>query len=233
MKEKKTADSGSWMTTFADLSTLLLTFFVLLLSFATMDIVKFRDAMGSIQEALGFLPVGTGVFQQSKVPPAFEKPIARSKGEDMRNIIKKELKTMIRDYGLQNDVELETTARGVVLRVRGRIFFNTGTAELKPQAFPVLERIADMLKRFPYRVSIEGHTDNVPVKGGRYSSNWELSAARAYSALLFLKDKGVPVDRINIAGFADTRPIAPNDTEEGRAKNRRVEFVFYEPVHEG
>jgi chemotaxis protein MotB len=223
------AGSGAWMTTFADLSTLLLTFFVLLLSFATMDIVKFRDAMGSIQQALGFMPVGTGVFQHTTLPTQFEKPFATSvEKKNINDLIKEELQSMVKQYGLQEDVEIETSGRGVILRVRGRIFFNTGTAELKPQAYPILEKIAEMMKRFPYRVSIEGHTDNIPIVGGRYSSNWELSAARAYSALLFLKDKGIDIKRINIAGFADTYPIASNDTEEGRAKNRRVEFVFYE-----
>jgi chemotaxis protein MotB len=231
-EEEKTggnsAGAPAWMATFADMMSLLLTFFVLLLSFATMDIVKFRDAMGSIQQALGFMPTGPGMFQHTSKPTDFEKSIATSALKNTNYLIQEELKDMIKDHGLERDVEIENTARGVILRVKGRIFFNSGTAKLKPQSYPILEKIAEVMKRFPSRVSIEGHTDNLPVSGGKYSSNWELSAARAYSALMFLKDLGVDIKRINIAGFADTHPIAPNNTEEGRAKNRRVEFVFYE-----
>ncbi|HHN65986.1 MAG TPA: flagellar motor protein MotB [Nitrospirae bacterium] len=230
-EERSSTDSGgapAWMATFSDMATLLLTFFILLLSFANMDIVKFRDAMGSIQQALGFMPTGTGMFQHTSKPTEFEKPLATSALKNTNYLIQQELQEMVKEHGLERDVEIENTPRGVVLRVRGRIFFSSGTAELKPQAYPILEKIAQIMKRFPSRVSIEGHTDNLPVSGGRYTSNWELSAARAYSALRFLMKKGVDVKRINIAGFADTHPIASNNTEEGRAKNRRVEFVFYE-----
>ncbi len=230
-EERSSTDSGgapAWMATFSDMATLLLTFFILLLSFANMDIVKFRDAMGSIQQALGFMPTGTGMFQHTSKPTEFEKPLATSALKNTNYLIQQELQDMVKEHGLEKDVEIENTPRGVVLRVRGRIFFSSGTAELKPQAYPILEKIAQIMKRFPSRVSIEGHTDNLPVSGGRYTSNWELSAARAYSALRFLMKKGVDVKRINIAGFADTHPIASNNTEEGRAKNRRVEFVFYE-----
>lgn len=222
------AGAPAWMATFADMMSLLLTFFVLLLSFATMDIVKFRDAMGSIQQALGFMPTGSGLFQHTSKPTDFEKPLATSALKNTNHLIQEELQDMIKEHGLEKDVEIESAARGVILRVKGRIFFNSGTAELKPQSYPILEKIAEVMKRFPSRVSIEGHTDNLPVSGGKYSSNWELSAARAYSALMFLKNLGVDIKRINIAGFADTHPIASNNTEEGRAKNRRVEFVFYD-----
>ena len=108
------------------------------------------------------------------------------------------------------------------------LFFNAGTSDLKSEAKPVLNKIGDLMSRFPYEISIEGHTDNVKITGGRYASNWDLSAERAYSALQYLREtSGVNPGRLHIAGFADTKPIATNDTAEGRAKNRRVEFVFY------
>ncbi|GBE35326.1 motility protein B [bacterium BMS3Bbin06] len=231
-EEKSGSDSSApaWMATFADMMSLLLTFFVLLLSFATMDVVKFRDAMGSIQEALGFLPTGTGVFQQSSSPAVFEKPLATSTTAKsvMNDVIEGELKEIVSGYGLQKDVDVEKSKRGVILRVKGKIFFNAGEAKLKRDSYPILEKIVGILKRFPRKVSIEGHTDNIPVSGGRYASNWELSTERAISALRFFKERGdIDLKRINIAGFADTHPIAPNDTPEGRASNRRVEFVFY------
>ncbi len=237
--EGKNEGAPAWMATFADLATLLLTFFVLLLSFASMDIVKFRDAMGSIQESLGFAPAGTGMFQHTTTPPLFDSPPfatsinkSQSKGEDMLNrneAIISELEDLVKEKGLENDVEIENTKRGVIVRVKGKILFNLGESEIKRESYPILEKIADLMKKFPQKVSIEGHTDNLTIKSGQYSSNWELSTARAFSALKFLQvSKGVDVKRINIAGFADTHPIASNHTSEGRAKNRRVEFVFYE-----
>ncbi len=234
-------DTGAppWMATFADLSTLLLTFFILLLSFATMDLVKFKDAMGSVQETLGVFPAGTGVFEHTSEPPIIDTPpIAtsvstaevknRQKAQRKKEIIE-ELKGMVKEKGLENDVGIENSERGVIMRVKGKIFFNIGTAELKKESFPVLEKIAELMKKFPHHIAIEGHTDNLPIKSPLYPTNWHLSTARAFSALQFLREGGgVDVKRINIAGFSDTRPIAGNDTREGRAKNRRVQFVFYE-----
>lgn len=216
------------MTTFADLSTLLLTFFVLLLSFATMDIKKFQDAMGSIQKALGFMPTGTGMFQHTMEPSFLEPPVATSVSPQSEEI-SQELKEMIKEHGLEKDVEVVMDKRGVVLRVKGRIFFNSGSDEIKKGALPILDKIADIMRKFPETVSIEGHTDNIPVNNDRFRSNWELSTARAISALRYLQKRGIDVKRIFVAGYADTRPIATNSTPEGRAKNRRVEFVFHSP----
>jgi chemotaxis protein MotB len=217
------------MATFADMMSLLLTFFVLLLSFASMDIVKFKDAMGSIQEALGFMPTGTGMFQHTNIPTNFDLPTANSAVKPTSQAITEELEELIDAKGLENDVDVEDTPRGVILRVKGRMFFNAGTAELKPESYPVLKKIAELIRKFSSHVSIEGHSDNIPVSGGRYASNWELSTARAISALKFLREQeGIDVKKIHVAGFADTHPIASNDTAEGRAKNRRVEFVFFE-----
>lgn len=229
-RRKKDGGGGTaWMTTFTDISLLLLTFFVLLLSFATMDIVKFRDAMGSIQEALGFMPAGRGMFQHTSTPSQFEKPMATSTVKSANEAIMQELEELVREKGLQEDVELENSARGVIMRVRGRMFFHAGTADLKPKSETILKKISHLMKKFPSRIAIEGHTDNIPISSGRYSSNWELSTARAFSALKYLQEsEDIPVERIHIAGFAETHPLVSNDTPEGRVKNRRVEFVFYE-----
>lgn len=217
------------MVTFADLSTLLLTFFILLLSFAEMDIVKFRDALGSIQLSLGFTPSRTGMFKNTTNSANFEKPMALPSFKATNSSIISELQELVDRNELRKDVELENADRGVIMRIRGRLFFYSGTADLMPESEPILKKIADMLRKFPRKIAIEGHTDNIPIKNGKFSSNWELSTARAYAALKYLqKHENINVDRIHIAGYADTHPIASNDTLEGREKNRRVEFVFYE-----
>lgn len=238
-KQKKAggeAGAPAWMATFADLMSLLLTFFILLLSFAEMDIVKFKDALGSINSALGG---GSGNFQASTSPISFDStpsppapspaaPTVTAAIKETDTAISEELEQLVEEFQLDEDVEIQSTKRGVVMRVRGRMFFNPGTADLKPGSQPLLKKISSLLKRFPKKVAIEGHTDNIPISG-RYSNNWELSTARAYSALKYLQEyEEVDVKRIHIAGFGDTHPLTSNDTPEGRMKNRRVEFVFQE-----
>ncbi len=234
-KPRKGGDGGgvpAWMATFADMMSLLLTFFILLLSFAEMDIVKFKDAMGSINQALGFMPGGTGMMQHKADPIAMEKPMAttmtRSDAKPTNEAMMEELEELIAEKGMEEEVDVEDTGRGVVLKVQGKMFFSGGTAELKQESNEVLNKIAGLMKKYPNNVSIEGHTDNIPIRGGRYASNWELSTARAFSALKYLQEyTEIDIKKVNIAGFGSTHPLASNDTPEGRSKNRRVEFVFY------
>lgn len=224
------------MATFADLAILLLTFFILLLTFAEMDIVKFKDALGSIQAAMGG-GTGSQAISVPVAPMSLSLPNRQMQRSDAAPTASDEasmkeianlVEVMVEKQKLEEDVEVRTTARGVIVRVKGGLFFNPGTADLKDEAKPVLNKISDLMSRFPYEMSVEGHTDNVKISGGRFSSNWDLSAERAYSTLHYLRGVGgVNPRRLHIAGFADTKPIAPNDTPEGRAKNRRVEFVFY------
>jgi len=247
-EESRSDDGGgapAWMATFGDLMSLLLTFFILLLSFASMDIVKFRDALGSIQETLGVNPAsGTGVFSASNSPvavsapvtPAFQpRPAARTVlKKDLNKEVAQKVRQLVRRKRLDEEVSVESTARGVIVRVKGQLFFNPGTADMKQEVRPLLDEIAGIIRKNPYSVAIEGHTDNIPIRSRRFKSNWELSAARAYSALRYLTDEqGIDSGRLSIAGFADTRPLDGNDTSEGRAKNRRVEFVFYKAEDDG
>jgi chemotaxis protein MotB len=227
-----------WMATFADLSTLLLTFFVLLLTFAEMDVVKFKDALGSIQAALGGGVIVVGHAETSPptistsdlpvdptlAPPKVVVEEVEASMKEIADIVQK----MVEDQNLMEDVEVEQVGRGVVVRVKGRLFFSPGTADLIEEAKSVLDHIGQIMLQFPYEMSIEGHTDNTAISGGRYSSNWDLSTARAYSALQHIQGiEGIDAKKLHISGFADTKPVDTNETEEGRARNRRVEFVFY------
>ncbi len=238
-KKRGSASDGApvWMATFADMMSLLLTFFILLLSFAEMDIIKFKDAMGSINQALGFMPSNTGLFNKDSSPIDHQNPVSTPKPEILAHSsndkIMEELEQLISEKGLEEDVDVEDSSRGVILKVQGKMFFNRGTAELKPESHEVLNRVAGLLNKYPNNVSIEGHTDNVPIRGGRYASNWELSTARAISALKYFQEfSDADIKKIHIAGFGSTHPVASNDTSEGRAKNRRVEFVFYNNSNE-
>jgi len=107
-----------------------------------------------------------------------------------------------------------------------RLLFESGSAELKPEAKAVLDTIAEILKLLPNKIRIEGHTDDRPIKSARFPSNWHLSVARALNTAYYLMSKGVNPEKISIAGYSEYRPIAPNDSEENRAKNRRVDIVI-------
>lgn len=212
------------MTTFADMITLLLTFFVLLFTIAEMDLKKYTEIMKSIRKEFGATAApALGVKTESATLP----PVAPPK-EAAKQIIK-DLEKLVSDKNLQEDVEVLNTKRGVLLRVKEKMLFTTGEAELSPASYPVLDELLDITGKSSYLVSIEGHTDAQPVRGGVYHSNWELSTARAIAVLNYFKDKKkIDTKKIRIVGYADSQPLDQDDTPQARARNRRVEFVFSE-----
>ena len=224
--EASSGGAAAWMATFADMMTLLLCFFILLLSFATMDVQKFRDAMGSIQEALGVQFEHDGQFEAIATSPLQldAEEGSGAIGED--RALLDELTAAIAEEGLDDQIGAEIDGRGVVVRIDGQVLYPLGNAELKPEANPILTRIAALVRGTRHRVMIEGHTDDIPIRTARYPSNWELSTARAIAAMRFMVAQNVPAERVGVAGYGDLRPLEPNDSETHRAANRRVEFVF-------
>ena len=214
------------MATFADMMTLLLCFFILLLSFATMDVVKFREALGSVQKALGVQFAHDGQFEAIASSPLQldEFEVTEGIGED--RALLDELNAAISEEGLDNEIGAEIDGRGVIVRINGQVLYQQGDSSLKPESDAILARIAALVRGSRHRVMIEGHTDDIPIQTARYPSNWELSTARAIAAMRFLVDHNVEAERVSVAGYADQRPVAPNDGLENRATNRRVEFVF-------
>lgn len=130
---------------------------------------------------------------------------------------------------LQDQVEVVHEAESIRLEVNDTILFESGSADLKPQGMPLLAKLADMLKRHPGQLSVEGHTDDTPIATKSYPSNWELSAARASTVARSLITYGIAADRLRATGYAETRPRSTNDSEAGRARNRRVTLVMYPP----
>ncbi len=221
-----------WMATFSDLATLLLTFFVLLLSFAEMDVVEFKELLGSVREAFGvqFETVGHHeALSNSPVSIGQEPPGAlAAAAADLAEEIRQKLD----EAGVGDSLEVEATPDGIVLRVRDRVLFPTGSDELLEDAEPVLAVVAGLASTVATQgLVIEGHTDDRPIHTARFPSNWELSTARATRVLrYFLAHAGLAPGMLSAAGYADTRPLAPNDSAQNRAKNRRVEFLFRRPM---
>jgi len=139
----------------------------------------------------------------------------------------KQIEAALQVKGLTNSAKLQITSRGLVVSiVTDQVLFDTGQAELKPVGQQVLDAVAPALRNLPNEVSIEGYTDNVPITGGPFQSNWELSAVRATTVLRYLvANDGLPAGRLSATGYADTRPIVPNDSPAHQQQNRRVEVV--------
>ncbi len=217
----------AWMATFADLSTLLMTFFVLLLSFANMDVVKFREMAGSVKDAFGTQVENPGSFEErSDTAVTIQLSEEENRTIDMMQMGEQIRKT-VEEQDLENKTDIKVDDSGVILTVDGTFMFDGGSAELKPEFEKFLAEIAKIIEENDYPLAIEGHTDNIPIKSPIYPSNWELSSARATAVLRYLIDKyKVPAKRLMAVGYSDTRPLVPNDSPENRAKNRRVEFHF-------
>jgi chemotaxis protein MotB len=210
------------MVTYSDLVTLLLTFFVLLLSMANLDKLKFNAASESIKQAFGVLGV---VDDASMSPPKFIQ-INAVQGDMVQRVYKK-LKKDIARLNLDENIKLVKKRGAVVLRVNDTVLFDFGSSRIKPGAKPTLRKIAELLKSFPFHVRIEGHSDKDMVKGDNELANWDMSVRRSVSVVKFyIANDLFPANRMSAAGYGSQRPLVPNDTKENRALNRRVEFVL-------
>lgn len=127
---------------------------------------------------------------------------------------------------LGEDIEILVSEGTISFRISNEILFPSGQAQLSPQGLAVLGRLIEVLNATDHRIAVEGHTDDVPIQTERFPSNWELSTGRATSVVRYLESNGVASQRLRATGYADTRPLSPNDSLEGRALNRRVELIM-------
>lgn len=237
--EKVASSSVGWIATFADLMSLLLVFFVLMLSYSNSDKKKFVDASGSLSRAFGTFILSKGEFQplskEKSDSVKMDKKISSiiAIQEEKADKLKKELISMIYRLEMGTDFNLIMDEDGVRLIVSENIFFRIGEARLSNKAIPFLEDIAMIMdSNRTFDLTVEGHTDNIPIRGGPFPSNWSLSSTRASSVIEKIleiavqKDYSIREERFTAIGRSSTRPIVPNLTEEQRAKNRRVDFIF-------
>ncbi len=236
-RKLRTRDGGgevpAWIVTFADLSTLMLTFFVLLISFSNQDVVKFREMLGSVKNAFGADKFREGSYQAALTGnPAKQKEEKeeKEKEEEAKAIqqieeVTSSVTKAVNDAEMKENAEVKKGDGSVRIRVKGEAIFASGAVKIMPKAVPFLKLLAKALKKSRLPVIVEGHTDNIPMKTARIRSNWDLSALRATVVARYLISKGVLPSRISAVGYAEMRPIGPNDSKENRAKNRRVEFL--------
>ncbi|MFH1912845.1 MAG: flagellar motor protein MotB [Pseudomonadota bacterium] len=224
-----------WMATFADMMTLLLCFFVLLLSFAEQSEQKYRDALGSLQGAFGVRELRTvsDTMAQFDTSQSAKEMVDRISPDDrlLLGVIMR-IKSLMEneDRMVQEGTGVSADRDGVVFSADSAMLFRPGTAELSPGADRVLDRVIDVLKEYQLSLVVRGHTDDRPVSTVKFPSNWELSSARAAVALDYILRKGgIDINRAKAVGYADTRPAVPNDSDEHRLRNQRVEFYLHMP----
>ena len=241
-----------WLLTYADMITLLMALFMVLFSITSVNKSKLEILSKTLQEAFSgkVLPGGeairtTGADPKAVSTPTASPPIpaittlvghtappsvaaARLKEQEDFRRLKQQIDAYARQKGIQDKVQTVIAQRGLVIRLlTDRVLFDSGLAELKPAAGPVLSKVAEILrKEGAHQVMVEGHTDTVPISGSVFPTNWELSTARASRVVRFLIARGVASHRLSAAGYSALHPIATNLTAAGRSRNRRVEIVL-------
>lgn len=219
----------AWVVTFGDLMSLLLCFFVLMLSFSEMDRKKYKVVSGSIAHAFG-IQKKTPVFDSPKgqkiIAKEFDQAVIVNKiQEELVKPIVVEIETNFKE--MKDLIEVDVAGNQVAIRLMGETTFDLGKGEIRPQMLPLLVKIGALLKGTRGEIIIAGHTDNLPLRGGPYKSNLGLSMARAASVADFLlKKASIGPERISTMGFGEHRPLATNDTRQGKEKNRRVEIIL-------
>lgn len=223
----------AWLAAFGDLMSLLLCFFVLLLSMSSMDAKKVSEAIGSLSGAMSVLEGGTQTEISSKRMLEATPMDTQDESADAVNKVAQAVTDVneMMDKGKGAAVSLEEAQEGFVIELPASLLFKAGSATIEnDDALLFLKRVALIISELPndMQVSVQGHTDDSsPDANSPFKDNWELSSARAISVLQELLLDGVRPDRVSAAGFAQYKPIATNATKSGREKNRRVEIHFY------
>lgn len=212
-----------WMCTFADLMSLLMCFFVLLLSFATMDAAKYKQVAGSMKDAFGVqrekIPVDSSVMKGNEVISASFTTVPLQVQMQMAKYFAEET--------AEGSIETEYSPEGLILRIKDHVAFDSGRAVIKKDFMKLLDKIGFLLQKGDLQAEIGGHTDTIPLKKGysSFKSNWSLSAARSVGVVEYLSEKfKIHPSRLSAVGYGFGQPLATNSTAEGRAANRRVEF---------
>jgi chemotaxis protein MotB len=225
---------AGWLTTFNDLVTLLMVFFVLLFTMSTIDTRKMQDFQYALQSGLGILEAGNKVaISVKRTQPVDDMSHIMTQAEGELNKkgnseVSGKLVDQIRQMtDADPDIQVTRSHQGTRLSFEDQVLFDFGKAAINPTGFVFLDKIADVLNKIPYAVRVEGHTDNVPIQTRRFPSNWELSVARAVSVVKYFAEvSNIDPRRLSAVGYGESRPVAANDTLSNRAKNRRVEILL-------
>ncbi len=262
-----------WMATFADLMSLLVCFFVLIISMSEIDVIRYKKVAGSMKDAFGVqqdivtydIPKGTSIialeFSPGKPEPTVRKIIQQDtvdptrpslkignpdnpievQPETLQKLLEEEeerqeqrqqteadaavLTELLEEEINEGKIDVETDGPTIIIKIRERGSFTSGSADLDPGFLPTLGTIGTALGEISGEIVVEGHTDNIPINSVKFPSNFALSAGRAVSVTsVFLNDPNISMDRLSLRGYGEVRPEDTNATRAGRARNRRVEI---------
>jgi len=259
-RRKAVAPKGHerWLITYADLITLLMIFFVIMYSVSSIDPDKYnslsQDLHMTFHDPKGVLERGKGIMQQpgastkeqdqqdaSKVgtaaqnaSPMTERELQFRKQEQELQAFKSVIASYVQDNQLGEQISISDTEQGISIRLSDQFLFDLGKADIKKVSMPMLNKLASLFDQLDTTISIEGHTDDLRIQpGGVFKDNWELSAGRALSVLrYFIDQEHMDAAKFQIAGYGETRPIAPNDSDSNRQKNRRVEMTVLRKIQQ-
>jgi chemotaxis protein MotB len=219
-----------WLVTYSDMVTLLLCFFVLLLSFANTDTIKFKEVLGSMKDAFGVQREVLELGKEGGMQLPIKMESAASKSEEEKQRLVNLLKNMVKEEGVEKNALIMAVRNGVrveITELAGHAMFKPGGTDLTTESSRLLRKMIPTMKETIYKITVEGHTDDTPVKSAIYPSNWELSSARAGSVVRFLIQAGnLDPRRFTAVGNSDTKPLVENDSPENKAKNRRVSILY-------
>ncbi|RIX41203.1 MAG: flagellar motor protein MotD [Rhodocyclales bacterium GT-UBC] len=238
-REEEHENHERWLVSYADFITLLFAFFVVMYAISSVNEGKYKVLSNSLTNAfrnvtgeVGGQPIAViqGVPVRPVVPPVVKPDrVADQKKVEQRQKMKSiaaNIMEALQPLVAQGKVRLLETSRGVTIEINDSILFPAGQARLQPASISAMLAIAQVLAASDFPITIEGHTDNVPIATTQFPSNWELSAMRATTVLRLFNDGGVGAERLTAIGYGETRPVETNTTPEGRARNRRVSILI-------
>ena len=219
-------NADRWLVSYADFITLLFAFFVVMYAISQVNEGKYKLLSDALIQA--FKPEASlqGTSSADRVMPGEGVRSSAEQGKARLEKIAQELVTSLGDLVKTGQVRVTESGIGLAIEINASVLFESAQADLMPQAMPVLASLAEALSPLPNDIQVEGHTDSTPINSARFPSNWELSASRAGSVVRLFNALGVASVRLVAVGYADTRNIAPNDTPEGRSRNRRVTVMI-------
>lgn len=231
-KKDSQSEAGTWLMTYADMITLVLTFFILLFTMSVIDVAKFNRVVAAVQSSLGVLDGGKTLDPDTKDSLSeFEDDIIEIirelelEEENIKRVVAN-LDNLLEVEGLQDSVYIVIDERGINIRFLDHVLYARGQASLKPEALPILDKVANVLREIDNNLRVEGYTCDLPIRTAQFPSNWELSTRRATTVVRYLQDRGIPGERLSAVGYGEYRPLVANTNEENRRQNRRVDIVI-------
>ncbi len=226
-------DGPGWLTTFNDLVTLLMVFFVLLFTMGSVDTQAMHEFQNALQAGLGILGEGSRVaitLKTSKQDQDNAHLLRQADGEEAPVDEQQEavpIDEALQAFAAEPGVNVSYSKQGAHITFEDFLLFDFGKADINRGGLAFLDKMAALIQKIPYPVRVEGHTDNVPIHTARFPSNWELSIARAVSVVKYFAESGkINPQRLSAVGYGETRPLVPNDSPANRTRNRRVEIVL-------